>query len=649
MPAPVLMEHKSIAVRLGAGIKDVDVKQGIVCAYGSSFNVVDDNYPIPDVVKPAAFKKAILENGPSGTNRVKNLWQHNKDMILGVPSMLLEDGFGLYYESKIIRTSFGNDVLLLYEAGAINEHSIGYFVVKSSYGDVKGEKVRFLEELGLLEVSACTWGMNSITPTVGIKGNQDAIDRLAAQLTRVQSILHNGNLQTPEIATLLQKQSDEWELLLKAVQPPPPARERITTAQEFGDMNKEDVEALVQAEVRKALATKDATGKTTWPLADRDTAWDSGEAHKRIVDWATKADGSYDEGKLESVHFYSPGGDGGQKLGGYKLAFCDVSDGKVHAIPNAIIACYGSHGVDATKGIEEGDKDAIKKKISTYCAAMRKKFDNPDGFVPAWEEDDKKARRGPMARKDYRYLLARPDYALRLKQQMAAGRKDFQGAMVSEDLQQMWADAWNALALSLLRDMADAIWGPIGGGEKPDAKETIGTDFDQAKAYFLELAAKSVAAGFVPASDCDGDGFYNPAADDDDDDDDYAMMSARLRLASKEGKVISAANHKALSAAHGKIEEGLKEAKALMTKMKPSKPASADEDEEADTSDDSPDNENPTKQQSGAGAKSITTGAPPAGAKSITTPGNDELAVAFNDIFARLRPFTGDSSNGHGS
>ena len=133
------------------------------------------------------------------------------------------------------------------------------------------------------------------------------------------------------------------------------------------------------------VVAKDATGKTDWPLAERDRPWDNGAAHKRIVEWAGGKDDP-DVGKLKSVHFYSPDGDDTKSVSKYKLLFCDVIGGDVKAVPRAIFACAGSHGVDATTGVSAEDKAAIKTKIERYYKRMADEF-NDDTIVVPWADD----------------------------------------------------------------------------------------------------------------------------------------------------------------------------------------------------------------------------------------------------------------------
>jgi HK97 family phage prohead protease len=215
------LEFKGTTVGPGRGIKDVDTRRGIICGYWSTFNVADDGQ-VPDVVMPGAFKKTIQEQGPQGTNRIKFLWQHDADKILGVPQVLKEDNVGLYFESQIVPTSFGSDVLLLYEAGAINEHSIGYVPKDTAYDRSTG--VRYLKQIMLYEGSACAWGLNPITPVTAIKGVGP--ERLAAHVGRLESVLRNGRLRDQKMAAFLEqevkagqrrlKESRLWGLRLKA-------------------------------------------------------------------------------------------------------------------------------------------------------------------------------------------------------------------------------------------------------------------------------------------------------------------------------------------------------------------------------------------------------------------------------------------------
>ena len=51
-------------------VKDMDMKQGIVQLYASTFDKLDDD---GDVMRRGAFTKTIQENGVEGKNRIKQL------------------------------------------------------------------------------------------------------------------------------------------------------------------------------------------------------------------------------------------------------------------------------------------------------------------------------------------------------------------------------------------------------------------------------------------------------------------------------------------------------------------------------------------------------------------------------------------------
>ena len=150
-------------------IKDVDLKTRKISAYVSSFHNKDHD---GDIILPGAFSKSINERGPSGSNQIMFLAQHDSWRPLGKPEVLLEDAKGLYAESKIVNTSYGDDYIKLYEAGIINEHSIGFSIIKANEDR---ENTRAITEVKLYEFSAVTWGANEQTPFLGWK-SYDAIE-----------------------------------------------------------------------------------------------------------------------------------------------------------------------------------------------------------------------------------------------------------------------------------------------------------------------------------------------------------------------------------------------------------------------------------------------------------------------------------------
>lgn len=142
-------------------LKDLDVKNKIVTGYLSSFGNKDS---YGDVVEPGAFKKTIDERH----NDIFFLNQHSWGQPHGKFKILKEDNKGLYFESNpLIDTTFSSDLMKMYEAGIIKEHSIGYSTIESTYN--KETNTRYLKELKLYEGSNVTLGANSETPFTGFK------------------------------------------------------------------------------------------------------------------------------------------------------------------------------------------------------------------------------------------------------------------------------------------------------------------------------------------------------------------------------------------------------------------------------------------------------------------------------------------------
>src|SRR5690606_5930421 len=110
------MQHKSI----GAQIKDIDERKGIVDMYWSAFDNQDAD---GDIIRRGAYADTIREWGPHGSGRIKFLWQHDTHHPIGRPLELVEDKHGLRAVVKIAPTTRGRDALILYSEHVITEHS----------------------------------------------------------------------------------------------------------------------------------------------------------------------------------------------------------------------------------------------------------------------------------------------------------------------------------------------------------------------------------------------------------------------------------------------------------------------------------------------------------------------------------------------
>lgn len=172
-------------------VKDIDARSRKVSGYLSSFGNIDtDN----DIIVRGAFAKSIRER----KDKIFFLLQHNWEKPLGKFQKLEEDDKGLYFEAEIANTSYGNDLIELYAAGIINEHSIGFNTVKSETDKATG--VRTIKEVKLWEGSAVSLAANPATPFTGFKSELKDLQEKQSKLIKA---IKEGNF-TDETFVMLE-------------------------------------------------------------------------------------------------------------------------------------------------------------------------------------------------------------------------------------------------------------------------------------------------------------------------------------------------------------------------------------------------------------------------------------------------------------
>jgi len=164
--------------------KDIDSKKMTVTGYFSKFGNVDSD---GDIMMPGAFKRSIADWGPEGKQRIKHLMNHRPDQPLGRITVLKEDNYGLYYESDLVKTTFGMDFIKMAEGGIITEHSIGFNTLTETKGALGNE----IKDVKLFEGSSLTaWGANMDTPFLGFKSEMD-INELKQEIRIFEKFIRN--------------------------------------------------------------------------------------------------------------------------------------------------------------------------------------------------------------------------------------------------------------------------------------------------------------------------------------------------------------------------------------------------------------------------------------------------------------------------
>jgi hypothetical protein len=175
-----------------------------------------------------------------------HLWQHNPNEPIGKPSVLKEDTYGLYFETKLADTSRGKDTLKLYEAGVINEHSIGFNTVKK---ESKSDHTALLE-LKLWEGSTVTWGANDLTRVTGMKSlNKEGVFSLRENLYKA---IKSGTY-TDETFLLLVEQLEALDNELKSLYETTtkPEVAEPTTQPEFNEKELLTIIELTKQKIRR--------------------------------------------------------------------------------------------------------------------------------------------------------------------------------------------------------------------------------------------------------------------------------------------------------------------------------------------------------------------------------------------------------------
>jgi len=226
-------------------ILDIEPESRTVKACWSRIGNVDLD---GDIIVAEAFTKTIKERGPKGKNMIWSLVDHKADMAhtLGKPKELYIEGDMLVAVTDLIETECGEDAIKLYEAGLINQHSIGFSTLKSDVNQKTG--VRTITELKLYEGSAVLWGANPETPTLGFKGEfKETKENLSMRLENLIKAFRGGSF-TDDTFALMEIQIKQIQAELLALE----ITETITQPAEAVEPTPE-VEEKNDEEVLKAI------------------------------------------------------------------------------------------------------------------------------------------------------------------------------------------------------------------------------------------------------------------------------------------------------------------------------------------------------------------------------------------------------------
>ena len=161
-----MMQTKSDSgLNKAAAVEDVKAlaEAGEFEGYASIFGEVDQGR---DVMLSGAFRDSLIKRP---ADRIKMLWQHDREKIIGKWLEVREDNRGLYVKGKLILgLEKGREAHELMMAGALDGLSIGYRTVLDEYD--RDTETRRLKEVELREVSLVTFPMLESATASLVKG-----------------------------------------------------------------------------------------------------------------------------------------------------------------------------------------------------------------------------------------------------------------------------------------------------------------------------------------------------------------------------------------------------------------------------------------------------------------------------------------------
>lgn len=158
-----LLEQKRASFELK---KEPD-QDGIFEGYASVFGVVDQGM---DVVQRGAYTKTL-----GSGRKVKMLWQHDPQKVIGVWEEIKEDERGLFVRGRLLKgIRLAEEAMVLMRAGAIDSMSIGYRTIEAV--PEGGGRIRKLVEVELHEISVVTFPMLPDAKITDVKSADGGFD-----------------------------------------------------------------------------------------------------------------------------------------------------------------------------------------------------------------------------------------------------------------------------------------------------------------------------------------------------------------------------------------------------------------------------------------------------------------------------------------
>ncbi len=202
----------------GTGHKaEVDESGRTVNVIGNTYFWLDKDF---DVLIPGVAAKSITDRGPQSNlpGKIKHLSNHNLTKGIGRPELIEEtklDGLDvLRMESFLIETADGEETLIKYKEGIIDQHSIGFRYLNLEFMESESEAfddivkqlinpqdaidagfMWVVKEIELFEISSLDgFGSNRLTDLIAIKSDNKNVqyNNLITKLNSLHEKMRSG-------------------------------------------------------------------------------------------------------------------------------------------------------------------------------------------------------------------------------------------------------------------------------------------------------------------------------------------------------------------------------------------------------------------------------------------------------------------------
>lgn len=199
-------------------VKQVDTSARTVDAIANTYYYIDSQ---ADVLVPGCALKSIQDRGPNSEapGKIKHLSNHDLDKGIGRIDVLEEtkhEGMDVLFMSSFMsETALGEETLVKYNEGIIDQHSIGFrymalewieegaegwdAMLKKLINPEDAEALGYMylvSEIKLFEVSSLDgFGANRLTPYLGVKSDNVKVqyNNLIAKLDALHGAMKHGS------------------------------------------------------------------------------------------------------------------------------------------------------------------------------------------------------------------------------------------------------------------------------------------------------------------------------------------------------------------------------------------------------------------------------------------------------------------------